>query len=223
MGKITILDQTTKNPFTLIGRMSGVAYGSDISDDTKNYKRGVNCVKADHGRVLEFPEVYMTMEGYSARVMREFFRHVGDGLSAIQASTRYIDYNNFDYYTPPGIEKKSDAKYIYDKTMKKIIECYDDMLKVGVAKEDAANILPLGMTSTVAIKKNARNLAEMSHVRLCNRAYIEYRGLMKDITDALCEYSQEWKELCELLFKPKCEVCGYCNEEYSCGKYPKKN
>jgi thymidylate synthase (FAD) len=71
MGKITILDQTTKNPFTLIGRMSGVAYGSDISDDTKNYRRGVNCVKADHGRVLEFPDVYMTMEGYSARVMRE--------------------------------------------------------------------------------------------------------------------------------------------------------
>lgn len=65
MGKITILPETIKNPISLAGKMAGVAYGSDITSDEKNYKRGLQCIKDEHGRVLEFAEVYFTLEGYS--------------------------------------------------------------------------------------------------------------------------------------------------------------
>jgi len=41
-------------------------------------------------------------------------------------------------------------------------------------------------------KRNLRNLIEMSHQRLCGRAYWEYRQLMHDVSKALAEYSDEW-------------------------------
>ena len=56
----------------------------------------------------------------------------------------------------------------------------------------AAMLLPLGMTTKSVDKRNVRNLIEMSHQRLCNRAYWEYRRLMGDICAALREYSEEW-------------------------------
>ena len=50
----------------------------------------------------------------------------------------------------------------------------------------------------------------------------EYRRLFNDICNALSEYSPEWKEIVDLMFRPKCEVFGYCPEEKSCGRMPKK-
>lgn len=40
---------------------------------------------------------------------------------------------------------------------------------------------------------------------------------------ALSEYSDEWKTLVELTFKPKCEVYGYCTETKTCGRKPYKS
>ena len=220
MGKVTIMSQTPKNPITLMGECAGPAYGSDTSNPEKNYKRGLTCVKDSHGRMLEFCDVFLKIEGYSARVMREFMRHVGDGLTAIQRSTRYCNETNFEYYTPPYIEKN--LKDDYDKIMLRIQDAYFDLIECGASKEDAANILPLGMNTIVVTKKNARCLSDMAQVRLCNRAYIEYRQLMKDIIQSLRDYSPEWDTLADEIFKCKCDVYGYCTEKFGCGKYPKR-
>ncbi len=79
-------------------------------------------------------------------------------------------------------------------------------------------LLPLGMTTRIVDRRNARSLVEMSHQRLCSRAYWEYRQLMQDVMDALSEYSEEWKYLVEHFFVPKCQVTGYCTEKKSCGR-----
>jgi thymidylate synthase (FAD) len=224
MSQVIILPETTQKPITLIGKMAGVAYHSNTSDDEKNYKRGINCIKSGHHRTLEFPDVYLTLDGYTIKTMREFMRHVGDGLSLIQDSTRYVSYDedNFKFVTPPAIKNNEKANQLYDAEMKSILQTYEELLVLGIAAEDASLVIPLGLETIVTGKKNARNLAEMSQVRMCTRAYHEYRKLMKDLINALSEYSEEWAELCSMLFKPKCEIYGYCTEEYSCGKYPRK-
>ena len=71
MGTITIQEQTTKDPITLMGMESGICYNSNTSDPEKNYKRGLECVRTNHGRVLEYPQVYIVIDGYSAKVIRE--------------------------------------------------------------------------------------------------------------------------------------------------------
>lgn len=222
MGQIIIQPETNKNPITTIGKMIGICYGSDTTDDSKNYKRGLNCIKAGHGRVLEFGEVYLTIQGYSARVIREWYTHIGGAPTRVQESTRYINYKDFDYIVPPSIERDPDAKMAYLNTIEAIRDGLYELEQLGIPKEDSANLLPLGMTTGICCKHNARNLMNMFEQRYCARAYWEYQNLMHNLFNALSDYSEEWKTLCELFFKCKCDKTGYCLEEYSCGRYEKR-
>ena len=110
---------------------------------------------------------------------------------------------------------------IYKQAMRQITSAAIALESLGVPREDAAMLFPLGMSTKVACKHNFRNLMDMSHQRLCSRAYWEYRQLFKDLMQALSEYSEEWKILVDKFFKPKCEVCGFCTEKKSCGRKPK--
>ena len=67
----------------------------------------------------------------------------------------------------------------------------------GMKREDAALLLPLGMQTKVVYRTNLRALMDMAKVRMCTRAYWEYRELMDAIIEALSIYSDEWKFLIE--------------------------
>lgn len=220
MGKVIIQEETTKNPITLIGKEAGICYGADTSDPIKNYKRGLDCILSNHGRTLEFPSVYTIFEGYSARVIRELYTHIGGAPTRLQASTRYIKYQKgFDYIIPPSIEKDPAAKEEYISAMEYILTILQALEERGVPKEDSANLLPLGMTTTIVTKFNPRTIIDMSHQRECTRAYWEFRQLFADWKKALSEYSSEWKTLIDLTFMPKCDMLGKCPEKFGCGKY----
>ena len=221
MGTVTILDTTSKNPISLIGERAGVCWGADTSDSAKNYKRGWDCITSGHGRVLEYVNVETILDGYSARVMREWYTHIGGAPTRLQASTRYIDYRAFDYITPPSIKENREALARYVSTMDTIQRTADTLERMGLPREDIANLLPLGMTTRVVDKRNLRNLIDMSHQRMCSRAYWEFRELFNDITTALMEYSSEWYLIVNTQFMPKCDVMAYCTEKHSCGRQPK--
>lgn len=226
MGTITILPETTINPITLIGERAGVCWGVDTRDKEKNYKRGMDCILSGHGRTFEYVNIEMIIDGYSARCIREWYTHIGGAPTRLQASTRYIDYtknDGFDYIVPPSIEKDEKAKIRYISLMKRINnDCLALEKEYGIPREDSAMCLPLGMTTKIVDKRNLRNLVDMSHQRMCTRAYWEYRQLFTDICNALKEISREWEWIVENLFKPKCEEFGYCTEKKSCGRKGKK-
>lgn len=222
MGKIIISERTVKDPITLIGEMAGVCYGAPTDDAQKNYKRGIHNLESGHGRTWEFPDVYLTLDGYSARVMREWYTHIGGAPTRLQASTRYIDYANegFEYIIPSSIAKNQKTKDIWDRLMETVNGVLNDLEETyNIPHEDTANGLPLGMTTTVVCKINLRTLIDMSHQRMCTCAYWEYRELFNDLCKALSDYSEEWTKLVKEQFKPKCEFIGYCNEgKRSCGR-----
>ena len=118
--------------------------------------------------------------------------------------------------------KDPQAKDRYDQIMYQISEAYKDLEAWGVPKEDCGLILPLGMKSKMVFRTNLRQLIDMSHERLWSRTYWEFRLLMKELMQALSEYSEEWAYLVENYFKPKCEVYGYCTEKFTCGRMPRK-
>lgn len=222
MGKVIIQKHTTKHPIQMIGEEAGICYGSDISSEEKNYKRGLQCIKDGHGRTTEFPQVYLIIEGYSARFMRELYTHIGGAPTRLQASTRYIKYGEFDFITPNSIANNPEALEVYNHVMGTISDGYRQLEDLGVPKEDTANILPLGMESKMVLRTNLRNLVDMSHQRECTRAYWEFREFMRDLKAALSEYSDEWRLLVDSQFMPKCELTGYCTEKFSCGRRPQK-
>lgn len=226
MGTITILPETTVNPITLIGKRAGICWGSDISNDEANYKRGMGCITANHGRTLEFVNVETVIDGYSARVIREWYTHIGGSPTRLQASTRYIDYTKggLEYVVPKSIAENEEALERYASLMRQINDgCASLEREFGVPREDSALCLPLGMTTKIVDKRNLRNLVDMSHQRMCSRAYHEYRQLFTDLTEALNGYSEEWRTVTKLLFVPKCEIYGYCPEKKSCGRKAGRN
>ena len=221
MGRIIILSETTRNPISLIGERAGICWGADTSDPEANYKRGWDCITSGHGRTLEFVEVSMLIDGYSARVIREWYTHIGGAPTRLQASTRYIDYGEFEYVTPPSIrDADSEVFMTYHNAMECLKQFLEHLEDAGVPREDCALLLPLGMTTRIVDKRNLRNLIDMSRQRMCNRAYWEFRELFSDIKDALCLYSDEWARVIAKTFEPKCAELGYCPEKHGCGKYP---
>ena len=222
--EIILLPETSKNPIQLIGRRAGICWGADITDPVKNYNRGLDCLKSDHGRTLEFVNIEAVFKNWSARCLREWYTHIGGAPTRLQASTRYINYSKgFDYVIPDKIKNNPDALDKYISTMDIIRENANAIeTEYGIPREDTANLLPLGMNTTIVDKRNLRNIIDMSHQRMCTRAYWEYRQLFKMYADKLSEIDDEWKYIVDNYFKPKCELLGYCPERKSCGRMPKK-
>ena len=219
MGNVVILEETTKYPITLIGKRAGVCWGADITDDKKNYKRGMDCITSNHGRTLEYVNVEMIIDGYSARVIREWYTHLGGSPTRLQASTRYIDYEHgFNYIVPESIRNDEKRYEIYSEAIHQINKALVELEDLGTPREDSALLLPLGMTTKIVDKRNLRNLVDMSHQRMCNRAYHEYRKLFSDICTELRKVSSEWEWIIDNLFIPKCDMLGYCPEKKSCGR-----
>lgn len=225
--KIKILDTTTEFPLQLVGERAGICWNSDIDSDKKNINRAKTCILSNHNRTLEFVNVEFVIEGASARVIRELYTHIGGSPTRLQESTRYVETNNLEYYTPPKIKSDTAAEELYVKTMEYISSSYNTLIKLGVPKEDVANILPLGMHTKIVMKMNLRTLINLFNVRLCNKSYVEIRELVKLLKKELEIKNDEWMYLSETLFVPKCEVnnyinpkMNYCTESVSCGRHP---
>lgn len=224
-GRVIILSETTDEPIEMMGRFAGECWGANTKDHEKNFNRGIDCLKSGHGRVMEYPQVYLILDGWSARVLREVMRHNGGDPTYLQASTRYINYQDFSYVTPPAIEKNEKARVAYNDLMASMQATLKFLeQECGIKREDAGMVLPLGMTTKVVMRTNLRMLYDMAKVRKCTRAYWEFRELFKEIEEALCIYSDEWKYLIEdyKIFRRKCEWDGGCTETNSCGFMPKK-
>jgi len=202
--------------------MAGVCWNSPVDNAEKNIKRAKDCITSGHGRVLEYVDIELCISGYSARAIREYYTHIGGGPTRLQESTRYVNCEKFEYYLPNTAKANPEAEQAYKECMDFIRTKYGELLEKGVSKEDAANILPLGMMTKIVDKRNLRNMINLMNQRLCTRAYIEIRTLANEIKKELSEYSEEWKWICENLFVPKCDVTGFCTESKCCGRRPKK-
>lgn len=219
---ITIFDTTDKYPLQKIGRMCGVCWNSSTDNAEKNIQRAKECIISGHHRVLEYVDIEMCIDKVSARVIREWYTHIAGGPTRLQESTRYVDCENFEYIIPATIRGDTQKEKIYNDCMNTIKESYSKLDKLGVSREDCANILPLGMYTKIVDKRNLRNLTEMFHLRSCTRAYWEYRQIMNEIKKELSSLSDEWKWIADNLFLPKCELSGFCTEKKSCGRKNRK-
>lgn len=216
---ITILPQTDIEPLNTIGYCAGVCWNSPVDDKEKNIKRAKSCILSGHTRTAEYPEVYCIVEGYSARCIRELYTHI-IGTTRLQSSTRYVDAKNMDveqdFYYP--FVANPEAAEVYKEGLTNIMQTYEKLEELGYPKEDAANILPLGMNTKIVWKINLRALMHFMNMRLCSRAYKEIRQLSNELKTELRKLSTEWEWICDNLLVPKCEAMGYCDEAKSCGR-----
>lgn len=218
--KITIT-KIDKNPLDWIGKVAGTCWGADTSDTEKNIKRAKECMSSGHDRTLEFTTIDLEIEDISIRAGRELYTHVV-GTSKLQSSTRYINEQNFTFYTPSKIKNNHEQHQIFIDCMQNIQTTYKKLVESGIPKEDAANVLPLGAHSKIVLRINLRSLINMCNQRMCMRAYAEMREFIRLLKKELEQVSSEWKWICDEYLQPKCFRNGICHEKYSCGLKPKK-
>ena len=89
MGSIIAQPYTCRNPVTMISDKVGIHWRR-IRPPTKNL-RSVDCLKSKHDRALEFPDVYLNLGAYSAKIIRALFTHVRGLPTHLQVSTKYIN------------------------------------------------------------------------------------------------------------------------------------
>ena len=222
---IEIKDYTCKVPLEMTGDLTGVCWGAKTGIPEKDRARALECIERGHERTEEFPDIYCVIDGYSAAALRELYTHIGGLPTRLQASTRYIDYEKkgVEVVTPHSIEKNAEALRIWNKAINSIKNAMSELKAIGsIPNEDITKLLPLAYKSKMVWKVNLRTLVNFFGMRLCSRAYWEMRDLAKDLKEALENYSNEWKELSDALFVPKCELIGYCTEAKSCHLQPSK-
>lgn len=209
----------TTTPLSDMGVAAGICWNAPTEDDKENIRRAMDCIESGHGRVEEFPDITVAISEYSARCIRELYTHIV-GTTRLQESTRYVDCENFKFYEP---DMDSAAKRVYEGIMDDIKDAYAALIEAGVSKEDAANVLPLGMHTKIVWKVNVRALEHFANMRLCARAYKEIRALARELKKTLAKYSPEWKTLTDAIMVPKCKKELFCTEKRCCGAAPKKS
>ena len=193
---------------------------------------------SDLGHESPTEHAYFTfgIEGVSRALLAQITRHRIASYSV--QSQRYVKNVNFEFVTPPEIEKIPEAKAEFLKAMKEDIEHYNsladilkekhkkDLLAKGkdeksadkaaekMAIEDARFVLPNAAATKIIVTMNTRSLQNFFKHRCCNRAQWEIRELAEKMLK-LC------KEAAPDLFTkagPSC-VIGSCPEgKMSCGK-----
>lgn len=83
---------------------------------------------------------------------------------------------------------------VYENAIKQSFDAYNELLELGVAPENARNILPIGSKVNMVFTVNARMLMHIADMRAAADAQWEIREMTNDIL----ELAEEW---CEITFE----------------------
>lgn len=132
-------------------------------------------VSSDHTSTIEHISFTFAIEGVSRVLTHELVRHRIASFS--QQSQRYVEAGNFNYIIPPTITSKPEALKIYKKIVAEDQKIYNELLEMGIPREDARFVLPNAAETKIVVTMNARSLFNFLRRRMCNRAQWEIRTL----------------------------------------------
>lgn len=166
-----------------------------------------------HASTLEHVSFTFAVEGVSRVLTHQLVRHRIASYS--QQSQRYVAAHDFAYIVPPSVAERSAALAKFTALMQTVRETYDELVALGVHKEDARYCLANAAETKIAITMNARALLHFFSLRCCNRAQWEIRALANEML-------RQAREVAPLLFEKAgapCVATGRCPEgAMTCGR-----
>ncbi len=187
-------------------------------DEEKMLKLIERVISSGHFSTIEHIQISFAISNVSRACTHQLVRH--RHMSFSQKSQRYVkEKGQFDYLTPPTIERNPELKEKYNEFMGKISEFYEELTQAGIPAEDARFILPNATSSSMVASLNLREMIHLANIRLCTRAQDEIRLLVRLMCNELVKQEPWLKPY----LVPKCERLGYCDEDKSCGRMPTKD
>ena len=223
--KVEIINrEEVEKLFETWGKFSSICYNTPEKYATRV---GKSCFESGHFSGSRGINFKFKITGISRACIDQLVR-AEVGVSKNVMSGRYVDFSDFDYYTPPVILKNKKAKEIYDKHMEYARNSYKEIVKLlnedGItgerAFEAARGVAPMNHKSALVISFTIEALINLMHKRLCVCAQHEIRMLAfemrKEVTKILPELKPHLVAICE--------HTKYCPESLkrSCNRYPQK-
>ena len=203
----------TQNPLETVAKAASVCYRSEPSLTIVK-----QCINSGHLSVLEHASFTFMISGVDRNLTHQLVRHRIASYS--QESQRYVDMSNNEFVYPKAYGRET---ALYEKSFYHSMKCYEDLIELGAAKEDARSVLPGACETRIVVTMNLRALAHFMNERLCMRAQEPIRKLanaMKQAVLNLFEKTEE-KEIIRKLLVPKCEVgvLHFCPEAKTCNRH----
>lgn len=186
-----------------------VSYGGETSTEEKD-KKLINYL-LKHRHFSPFEHISFTFHVKAPIfVVRQWFRH-RIGMSPNEISRRYTSKQADEFYLPDHIRIqdtnnkqgsfKTNDKELTEKAINKINKIYDEtytvyqeLLNMGVAREMARIVLPVGQYTEFYLTANARALMHFFNLRADSHAQWEiqeYAKAMANIFKEICPWTYE--------------------------------
>lgn len=179
--KVT-LKSCTPNAVEFIGECASICYNSSTTTEAC-IKRASACKDKGHLATLRFAHATFHVEGISRICSHQFVR--SKHLDFLQRSQRYCKENEARKILPPNLTDKE--KSIYDSVYYYAQERYEDLLKLGVKKEDARFVLPEATTTELVVTGNFQAWVDFIKLRADTHAQWEIREVAKKINNLLAK------------------------------------
>ena len=187
-------------------------------DEEKMLELIKRVIGSGHYSTIEHIQLTFAVQNVSRACTHQLVRH--RHMSFSQKSQRYVkEKGEFDYIMPKTIEKNPKLKEKFEEFILNTSNLYQEFIEAGIPAEDARSILPNAAASSLVASLNLRELIHLANLRLCTRAQLEIRMLVKAMVDEVIKKEPRLKPY----LVPKCERLGYCDEDKSCGKMPVKD
>ena len=185
--KVTLLD-STKDPAWLISMAARRCYASRSKDTTEGrfcFIKGL--IKAGHTSILEHATATFDIDGISRACQNQIVRH-RIGCSYCVESMRYVDVSDAEIIVP---HKLFMAFPEIVEVMKETKQLYAELVRLGVPKEDARALLPLGTATNMTVTMNFRAIRHFLKLRLSKHAQDEVRQVAYQIYK-ICQEKWPW-------------------------------
>lgn len=170
-------------------------------------------VDLGHTSTMEHVSFTFAIEGVSRVLTHQLVRHRIASYS--QQSQRYVSEHNFEYIIPPSVAANEKAKEKFLSLMDQVRGAYDELVDLGIPKEDARYCLANAAETKIVVTMNTRTLLHFFQVRCCMRAQWEIRKMAELML-------AEVRRVAPMLFKnagPTCVTQHYCSEgSMTCGR-----
>ena len=185
---------------------------------------GMHCLKSGHFSGSRHLHFVFELENIPRSAVDQLVRHnIGfvtnvqslrycnkDGKVSIYAAPELLD-NPYMMKTIQDQENIVNAQYNYIQS-----HLEDSNIKGEKANEIARTILPIGISTSCNIAVNIECLIHLANVRLCTRAELPIRTIVKQMVDQVVEVEPRYK----FLLVPQCKKLGYCPEgNKECPRY----
>lgn len=166
---VSLLDSTV-DPLFVISMCARTCYNSRNKDDINTRAQFVKgLIRSGHTSVLENAIATFDIKGISRACQNQIVRH-RIGCSYCVQSMRYVNVEDNEIIIPRKLFMEwPDAT----EAANEIRKMYKELLNIGVPKEDARYLLPLGTSTNMTMTMNFRAIRHFLKLRLDKKAQWE--------------------------------------------------